>query len=1000
MIPIDTTGLPPGGTFEPTMAGSVGPPTVAPTVGEAPTIGLMPPTNEATRGLAATMAADATIGDAATMGPTPTFGGTGVAAHTEAGPLKVGQSFGPRYQILKLLGAGGMGAVYQAWDAELGVAVALKVIRTSKRRVSAELEKRFKNELLLARSVTHKNVVRIHDLGEIENTKYITMSFIQGHDLSTLLRGEGKCPIARALVLARQIAAGLEAAHEAGVVHRDLKPANIMISRAGDTELALIMDFGISASAEDATTGGVVGTLEYMAPEQGTGQAVDGRADIYAFGLILYELLTGPRLTTSVTPQMRIEAMKYRTTEGLPSIRSVDATIPSALESVVMRCIERDPAARFQTTTELVAALAALDDKGELIPIARRLTKPMLAAAAAVVVVLLSGTYFFTRRLVTPQKAHDPVSVLIADFQNQTGDATFDHALEPMIKRGLEEAGFISAYDRQGIREALGVQPPPTLDEGAARELAGKQGVGVVFAGTVARQASGYAVSVRALETVTGKVIASARGRAASNDQILRAVTGLIPTVRKALGDTNSDSGQMFAMASVSATSTDVLRYYAAAREASSNLKYDEAQRNYAKAVELDPKFGIGYEGLAALAWNQNHVDEAQTYIKQALGNVDGMTERERYTTRGLYYTMSGDYQSCIKEYSDLVGRYPYEVLAHNNLALCLSYVRNMPRAVAEMKRLTELLPNRALFRINFALYVNYASDFATAEREGRTLREMGREQWGLFNIALAQAGQGALADASSTFQQLAGVPRGASQAASGLGDLAIQEGRFADAVRIFDAGAAADLKAGDRANAAAKFAAIAHAQLMRRATPRALQAAEQALANNKAVKIQFLAGRIYVEAGETTKANQLIADLGSGITAEPQAYAKVLSAEMVLKGNDARQAIKLLSDANTLLDTWIGHFDLGRAYLAANALPQADSEFDRCLKRRGEALALFLDEEPTYGFFPPVYYYQGRVREALGNAGFADSYRAYLSIRGKSTEDPLLPEVRRRASR
>src|SRR3954462_14072662 len=161
----------------------------------------------------------------------------------QAGPLKVGQSFGPRYHIIKLLGAGGMGAVYQAWDAELGVAVALKVVRAPTRAASAELEKRFKNELLLARSVTHKNVVRIHDLGEIEGQKFITMTYVQGDDLATLLRAQDKFPIERTLKFARQIAAGLEAAHEAGVVHRDLKPANNMI---GADDPAWCMDFGVS----------------------------------------------------------------------------------------------------------------------------------------------------------------------------------------------------------------------------------------------------------------------------------------------------------------------------------------------------------------------------------------------------------------------------------------------------------------------------------------------------------------------------------------------------------------------------------------------------------------------------------------------------------------------------------------------------------------------------------------------------------------------------------
>ena len=375
------------------------------------------------------------------------------AAASASGPLKVGQSFGPRYHIIKLLGAGGMGAVYQAWDAELNVAVALKVIRMDRRRGSAspDAERRFKNELLLARQVTHKHVVRIHDLGDIDGIKYITMPYVQGEDLGTVLRRDGRLPIRRALHLARQIATGLEAAHDAGVVHRDLKPPNIMIAGSGDDEQALIMDFGISSSTDEATTGTILGTLEYMSPEQGTGQAVDARSDLYAFGLILYEMLLGPRPGGPGTGAERVAAMRQRFDQGVPRLRTVDDAIPEALESIVMRCVERDPAARFQTTGALTAALAAIDDAGELIPVPARISKRVLAAALVVVLAVIGATYFAGRRANTPVAAHAPVSVLVADFDNRTNDPSFRGALENALGLGIEGASFVNEIGRAHV---------------------------------------------------------------------------------------------------------------------------------------------------------------------------------------------------------------------------------------------------------------------------------------------------------------------------------------------------------------------------------------------------------------------------------------------------------------------------------------------------------------------------------------------------------------------
>jgi tetratricopeptide (TPR) repeat protein len=229
------------------------------------------------------------------------------------------------------------------------------------------------------------------------------------------------------------------------------------------------------------------------------------------------------------------------------------------------------------------------------------------------------------------------------------------------------------------------------------------------------------------------------------------------------------------------------------------------------------------------------------------------------------------------------------------------------------------------------------------------------------------------------------------------LADIAMVEGRFADAVGIFREGATADLSNDEPGRAARKLAQLAQAHASAGKNEAAIAAAEEVLSTSQSMRTRFLAARVLVEAGEVARAREVAEELASEFQAEAQAYAKIIEGGAALKDGSPREAIKLFTEANELLDTWLGHFDLGRAYLEAGGYLQAEGEFDRCLTRRGEAMSLFLDEEPTYGYFPPVYYYQGRVREGLNNARFAESYRQYVDIRGNAGEDPLLSEIRQR---
>ncbi len=400
---------------------------------------------------------------------------------------------------------------------------------------------------------------------------------------------------------------------------------------------------------------------------------------------------------------------------------------------------------------------------------------------------------------------------------------------------------------------------------------------------------------------------------------------------------------------------------------------------------------------MAIASANLGQTQEAKKHVEAAISHVDKMTDRERFRARGLYYYITNDYQACVKEYGDFLERYNADASARNNLALCSTKLRDMRKAREEMQRVVQILPKRSLYRVNASLYSAYSSDFGVAEEQALVAQEL-QDPWALQALALAQQGQGKIAEAIKSYEALASVPgAGRTYTVSGLADVALYEGRFADAASLFADGARADLAEKDGDRAAAKFAALAYTELARGRRTQARAAAEQALANGAGVQIRFLAARIYAQTGASAQARAIAAKLGAELQAEPQAYGKIIEGVVALEQKDARLAIKLLTEATTLLDTWIGRFDLGRAYLAAGAFPQADSEFDRCLTRNGEALSLFLDEEPTSGFLPPVYYYQGRVREGMKSAGFAEAYQRYLAIRGKATDDPLVADIRKR---
>ena len=951
---------------------------------------------------------DATMVDGTPLPSSPAGRFSGLGA--SAAMLQPGDVLGGRYEILQLLGEGGMGAVYKAKDRELDRFVALKLIRPELAASPAILA-RFKQELLLAHQVTHKNVIRIYDLSEAEGVRFITMEYIEGADLRHLLLDHGKFSAFEAVEIIRQVCFALHAAHTVGVIHRDLKPQNIMQDKQGRI---LVMDFGLARSVESdgmTQTGALVGTMEYMSPEQALGKELDQRSDIFAMGLIFFELLTG---NVPYKADTALASLLRRSQERAIPASEIDASVPRGLSDIVGKCLERDLTHRYANVTEILADLDAWQGKGRSFKVSvvkepwtdrlRKLPWPQVALVAALMVATAVGVAWYARQTARPVSAvsHAPVSVLVSDFQNNTSDSLFDDTLEPMVNVALEGASFINAFNRGNARKLAGKLPNPTqkLDEQTSRLVAVDSGVAAIVTGKLDKKGSGYNLAVKAIDAVTGRTLATADVDASTKDQLLLQVPKAVAPIRKALGDTTPESVQLAAAQGSFATSNvEAVHNYSVGMEQQFEGKMEDALKSFTKAAELDPNFARAYAGMAAAAGNLGQSQAAETYAKKAIALVDRMTERERYRVRGLYYIRTGNWQKCVEEYTELMRQYPADNIGQNNLATCYGRLLNMPKAMEEAQRAVEIAPKDVMTRMNYSLYACYASEFQSCEREARESLQLNPEyEEAVFAIGYAQLGQNQLEQAADSYGKLEMIsPWGASLASAGLANLAMYKGRFRDATEILNKGIAADLAAKNPDAAADKLWMLAEANLLRGDKRAAIAAADRALAINQSTKLRFLTARIFLDAGEIAKAKKLAEALGSEIPAVPQAYAKLIFGEIALTAGDPKQAIQLFNEAKNLFDTWIGRYDLGRGYLKAGAFAEADSEFDRCIKRRGEALELFMDDMPTYSLLPAVYYYQGLVREGLKSPGAADSYRTYLELRGKNTEDPLLTDIRRR---
>jgi tetratricopeptide (TPR) repeat protein len=445
------------------------------------------------------------------------------------------------------------------------------------------------------------------------------------------------------------------------------------------------------------------------------------------------------------------------------------------------------------------------------------------------------------------------------------------------------------------------------------------------------------------------------------------------------------------------------MKAYARAQDLAIRGENDEAIKEYRKAIASDPNMDRAYAGMAILFLNLNQAAEAEKYYQLAMSKIDRMTDREKLRTSGGYYIFRQDYQKAIEQCSSLVKQYPADVVGYVNLAFAYFGVRRMSEALEAGEKAVALSPEDLQAQYNLGWYAMAVGDFEKAKNaELAVIRGNPGDEEAYVVLGLIELASGHAAEASIRYEKLASLgPSAAARAAAGLADLAAYEGRLEDAKRILNTAIPQDVKNGQLYLAADKqliLAELLHGQGQK---ARALDWAGKALANSRAEDFLFAAARVCLQAGEEKRAKAVAEELGKKVQTIYQAYAKLLGGEMSFSRGDYPQAIRLYREAQSLVDTWLGRFLLGRAFLEAGAFTEAYSELDLCLKRRGEATSIFMNDLPSYRCFAPVYYYLGRAQQGLGSEAAAESYREYLKIREKADAgDPLADDARIRLAR
>jgi tetratricopeptide (TPR) repeat protein len=579
-----------------------------------------------------------------------------------------------------------------------------------------------------------------------------------------------------------------------------------------------------------------------------------------------------------------------------------------------------------------------------------------------------------------------PLSVLIADFENRTGDDLFNGTLEQALLIGVEGASFITSYDRgEALDLARQLELGETLDAELARLMAVRQDIDLVLDGIVEMKGSGYRIGVTAISAENGEQVADVSGVAKSKTDVLALVGELTGEIREELGDESVAKSGDATSETFTAASLQAAKHYTTAIDHSFAGEHEQAMEYFALAVEEDPNFGRAYSGWALSAFKLGHQEEAEELWEKALSLMNTMTERERYRTLGLYYAaVTRNYEKAVESFASLVEKYPADAAGHNNLAVASFLSLDFDRAKEEGRAILEIYPESRLYRANYALYAMYSSDFEAAEQQARRLVESAPDYGSAYlPLAVSAAAKGDLEAARQAYRQMAEADKsehGASVAALGLADIDIYAGDFDAAIAGLEEALQADLDNDNPAAASIKHLAIGQARLAQGDLDAAVAAADAALDLSSSDSRRVPAALIYVEAGQVAKAQAIVDEMKNELPLQTRAYSAMIQGVIHRADGDLVGSIDRLRQALELADLWLIRFELGRSYLAADLHAEALDEFTIAHDRRGEASAVFLDDTPSYRFLATLPYWTGRAQEGLGmRAAAVENYQALL---------------------